>query len=311
VRKAGYTTIGVASNPLVLNPAGFSRGFDQWVEVGDTALVRRHGNQQQGQPYLDGAVVMQRLRAGADTTGGAARSAEPVLRAVEAALAKRKDDHFFLYVHVMDVHDHVMLGVDYAGGVRRADAAVGKLLDILANAGLADGTITVVTADHGERLGEHHAVAGPGSHEGNPSFDTLLRVPLIVSPAPPMIRKLPGTLRGEDVYRMVAALATATPPPPSPDLDDGELLVSEERWVTYRTHPWKSLWPRSGGPPTLFDLATDPAEKTNVGAANPEVVATHRRRVRALMTKLASKQVADTPLSEVERQRLQALGYLQ
>lgn len=311
VRKGGYATIGVVSNPLIFEPAGFSRGFDQWVEVGDTELVKRRGRQEDGQPYIDGAVVLQRLREGADTSGGAARSAEPVLRAVREALAKRKSDHFFLYVHFMDVHDHVMLGVDYAEGVRRADAAVGTLLDILAEDRLGDGTITVVTADHGERLGERHAVEGVGKHEGNPSFETLLKVPLIVSPAPPMIRELPSTLRGEDVYRMVAALATATPPPPSSDLDVGELLVSEERWITYRTPRWKSLWPRSGAKPTLFDLDADPAEKTDVAAAHPDVVEAHRGRVQALVTKLASEPVPDTPLTDIQRRRLRSLGYVQ
>ena len=311
VKRAGYTTIGVVSNPLIFNPAGFSRGFDQWVEVGDVGLVKRRGRQQDGNPYIDGAVLMQRLRAGADTSGGVARSADPVLRAVRAALAKRRDDRFFLYVHFMDVHDHVMLQVDYAEGVRRADTAVGKLLDILVEDGLADGTITVVMADHGERLGEQHAVVGPGNHEGNPSFETLLKVPLIVSPAPPMIRELPSTLRGEDVYRLVAALATAAPQPPAADLDDGELLVSEERYVTYRTPRWKSLWPRDGGKPTLFDLDADPAEKTNVSAAHPDVVEAHGARVQALVTKLASEPVPDKPLTDVEKQRLRALGYLE
>jgi arylsulfatase A-like enzyme len=34
IRDAGYWTIGIASNQFLYEPSGFSRGFEDWVEVG-------------------------------------------------------------------------------------------------------------------------------------------------------------------------------------------------------------------------------------------------------------------------------------
>ena len=39
LRAAGYWTIGVASNQFLYEPSGFSRGFDDWVEVDDRRPV--------------------------------------------------------------------------------------------------------------------------------------------------------------------------------------------------------------------------------------------------------------------------------
>ena len=35
LRAAGYWTIGIASNQFLYEPSGYSRGFDDWVEVGE------------------------------------------------------------------------------------------------------------------------------------------------------------------------------------------------------------------------------------------------------------------------------------
>lgn len=65
----------------------------------------------------------------------------------------------------------------YADEVEYADAAVGTILDSLSRHGLADDTLVVLTADHGEHLGE-----GEGrtllDHQTSVGFP-LLRVPLV------------------------------------------------------------------------------------------------------------------------------------
>src|SRR5262249_20630080 len=44
----------------------------------------------------------------------------------------------------------------YDGGIAYLDSQIGKLLDHLRAAGLYDDTLIIVTADHGEALGEHN-----------------------------------------------------------------------------------------------------------------------------------------------------------
>jgi arylsulfatase A-like enzyme len=68
----------------------------------------------------------------------------------------------------------------YYAGVSQADAMIGEILGELERQGVLDDTLVIVTADHGEELGDH------GLWEHNFMFETNLRVPLIMA--------LPGRL---------------------------------------------------------------------------------------------------------------------
>jgi len=63
----------------------------------------------------------------------------------------------------------------YYGMVAQLDHAVGRVLDVLDERGLADDTLVIVTTDHGEFLGEHQMI-----FKGPFGYDSLLRVPLVV-----------------------------------------------------------------------------------------------------------------------------------
>jgi arylsulfatase A-like enzyme len=63
----------------------------------------------------------------------------------------------------------------YDAEIAYSDQEIGRLLSGLETRGLADGRLTVVTADHGESLGEHYYYFDHGRF----SFQTCLRVPLI------------------------------------------------------------------------------------------------------------------------------------
>jgi arylsulfatase A-like enzyme len=63
----------------------------------------------------------------------------------------------------------------YYGMVAQLDHAIGRVLDVLDERGIADDTLVVVTTDHGEFLGEHQLI-----FKGPFGYDSLLRVPLLV-----------------------------------------------------------------------------------------------------------------------------------
>ena len=67
---------------------------------------------------------------------------------------------------------------------------------------------------------------------------------------------------------------------------------------------------RSDGRHFVYDLETDPLEKSDVAAQNPAVMAAHSNRIEELTRKLAASGVPQRELSESERERLRALGYL-
>lgn len=94
---------------------------------------------------------------------------------------------WFSWVHVFDPHapyrppapyDTQYAGDPYAGEVAWTDAALAPLFDQLRT--LSRPTLVIVTADHGESLGEH----GELTH-GIFAYDATLRVPLIVAEITP------------------------------------------------------------------------------------------------------------------------------
>jgi arylsulfatase A-like enzyme len=64
----------------------------------------------------------------------------------------------------------------YGGEVSFTDAQLGRLLDALREAGLLETTLVVITADHGESLGEHDYWFEHGRH----AYEATCRVPLLV-----------------------------------------------------------------------------------------------------------------------------------
>lgn len=96
---------------------------------------------------------------------------------------------FALWLHYFDPHESYDAHPEhdfgegeldrYDGEVAYADAQIGEVLAQLEESGLADRTIVVVTADHGEEFQEHG-----GQFHTNKLYEELLHVPLII--------KMPG-----------------------------------------------------------------------------------------------------------------------
>jgi arylsulfatase A-like enzyme len=292
LRAAGYETLGVTSNGLLFEPFGLASGFDDWTEVGERAV-----------------------RPGDDRKKGEAartRSLEHVHAAALETLARRRTDAFFLYVHYMDVHDFGQQNgrPGYLAALERVDAAIGRLLDALAADGLLEDALVVVTSDHGHRLGEQHFVAGTGGHGGNPSFEELLRVPLIAAPA--LDADPARVVRGEDLAGLIARAAGAAFEP-AKELAHGELFVSETFWQTYRDGRWKSFRRRDdpSGAVALIDLEADPAETTDVAAEQPEIAARHRARIDEITRTLAAPRALFRRQPPRYDEQLRALGYVE
>jgi len=293
MRGAGYWTMGITSNALLYDPQGYSRGFDNWVEIEGKWVGG-------GKPEIFKKYTLP----------GQAneRNGEAINRSALKALEARPKDRFFLYVHYMDAHDYDGVGVPYQKGVSDADYWLGLLLKHIEKAGLLEDAVVVLTADHGERLGENQVLPGKPSHYGNPSFQQLLRVPLIVSPA--WFKETRGLVRGDDVFRMLKEIA-GIPDEGPVDLNPDELFVSEAHFLTYLKGPWKSFQRRSSDQTILINLETDPEETTNVAAAYPEVLEAHLARTAELSQALAMPGGAKAGFSDLEKARLKSLGYVQ
>lgn len=293
LRAAGYWTIGVTSNQFLYEPSGFSRGFDDWSQVDERKpTVGPASRRDVPDP-------------------GRSRTWASVNRAVDAALGRRPSDRFFLYVHYLDVHDYRFAKRSYAEAVAVMDQALGRLLAKLEKAGLLDGAVVVLTADHGERLGEAHGIPGevPNSygHYGNPSWQELLRIPLVV--APPVFADTQRFVRTQDLFQLVQQIARLGTEPAA-DTRPDELFVGELFFRTYRQGRWKATLRRNDGRAFLYDLEADPHEQHDLAASEPLRVHAFRTRINELSRDLAAAANVQRELSESEKERLRSLGYL-
>ena len=165
-----------------------------------------------------------------------------------------------------------------------------------------------MTSDHGERFNERHALRGESGHMGNPSFQEVLELPLII--APPIARDPEAFLRTEDLFHVILELAGSGEPAETPLAPD-ELFLSERGYRTYLRGRYKSVQRRADGAIHLFDLSLDAGETRDVAGDHPAVVAEHRRRIREIGDALGSGRAAVQRQSQDDRERLRALGYLE
>jgi choline-sulfatase len=98
------------------------------------------------------------------------------------AIERHRDGPLFLVMHWMDAHEPYDLGgaegpvlERYIRELETVDAQVGRLWDALDDMGVLDRVIFVLSADHGEGLGDHGV-----PHHGVALYDVLVRVPLVV-----------------------------------------------------------------------------------------------------------------------------------
>ena len=183
----------------------------------------------------------------------------------------------------------------YLGEISLLDQQLGRVLDRLDELGIADETIVVYTADHGDMCGSHGMI---DKHFN--MYDDVMRVPLLArGPGIPV-----GETRDDFVSHAldVAATICASTSGSVPDSFDGEPLFDsetderEEIFATYygcqqglyhsrmlRDHEWKYVW-NPTAIDELYNLREDPWERTNLavdpGATEP-ILEDMRRRMLA------------------------------
>src|SRR5690606_15626001 len=133
----------------------------------------------------------------------------------------------------------------YIGELLFADAQLGRLLQTLDKLGLADNTVVVVTADHGEGLGDH----GEATH-GTTLYDSVLRVPLIVRAPAIRPRTVADVVRLVDIAPTVLGLLGIRTP-----AADGVSLVGALNGQRVNVEAYaESLYPARLGLPPLRAL---------------------------------------------------------
>ncbi len=247
---------------------------------------------------------------------------------------------------VLEPPDLAHLVALYEGEVSTADQEVARLLATLEDCGLADDTIVIVTADHGEVLYEHEFYFGHDIMLYRPSLNVPLvmtgrglfpRGRIVTEPVrlidltPTILDALGippsevGEFEGRSLLPLVAEKgrrggarvgdAAAAQSAPA-DTFFAEVFPPKEEWKVQERHAietrgWKLILDEGTGRRQLFDLDADPAERADLAAALPETAAAYLAAWEAWKASKAAEFRQDFPVIDKEtEERLRALGYL-
>lgn len=361
-KSQGYTTLAVNSNGVLNTDLGWDRGFDEYLET-RTLFGLGEGSQVSYRGTMNALKVNE--------------LSVPLLE------KHRADKKLFAWIHYSDPHtpyllppnvenpflgDSLFVGerqvvlekpeaveidgrkdlkfyvAQYDANIRVVDQAVAQLVAKLGELGLLEGSLIVVSADHGESLGEHDYFL----EHGRLPYNNTLRVPLlfhwpssgrtarrIAQPVElvdlyPTLRELvqpKAEVAGLEGKSLVPLLG---PQPPSPEqtaafrfafagAGGGTPLthfrtVQDERWQLV-FHPATQNKKEVDLPALyeLYDLSQDPLAAKNLAPENPEL---SRQMKQALAKWMAGRLWIQPPKglasqnSDQTQKALEALGYL-
>jgi arylsulfatase A-like enzyme len=327
--RAGFHTLGLWRNGWVAPTFGFDQGFDVYLRPLAAPLPP---DLQRANPTLSDKSTDQSL-----------------IDAVVEFMRVSGDQRWFLYMHMMDLHEYIydaesaLFGSThsdlYDNSVRWTDGSIGFLLEALADKGQLEKTLIAVVSDHGEAFLER-------GYEGHARevYRETTEVPLLLFLP---FRLDPGVVvkartRNVDVWPTIFDLLGLAPPAGI----DGRSLVPEilasasgkssdgagqtaiadldQTWARRDGEPMPAIAvvqdgfryvrmrrPNEDRPlEQLFDARDDPREIRDRAAEQPETF----ERLRAKADEyVESKPVwGDAPtreIDELELNLLRALGY--
>jgi arylsulfatase A-like enzyme len=180
----------------------------------------------------------------------------------------------------------------YAGMIRSLDRNIGRVLQALRDQGVDQNTLVIFTSDNGAPhyidLRDRNA---PLRGWKATYFEGGIRVPLLMRwPAGlPADRRVPGVAAHFDIFATIAA-AAGQPVPTDRPIDGVDLLPfargvattpspherlfwRTEDYLTMREGPWKLQVTQRPRKDWLYDLASDPGERSNLATREPARVA--------------------------------------
>lgn len=333
----GYATAGFVANGYVSRRFGFRRGWDHWVNY------IREGRRTRGELVAADALAWLDERPADQPFFLYVHAIDPHVPYRPPAQYVEMYDPDPYHGPVDFSRDATLLERIKTGGLRLSerdrrhlvalydgevsyqDAQLATILDGLERRGLADDTMVVITADHGEELFDHGSVG-----HGHSLYDELVRVPLLVRVPGLRPARLDGSVGLVDVLPTVLDVLGE----PIPDDLSGRSLLPAlrgdgedapplsvagfmEHWRSVASGRYK-LVARSRGRYALYDLQADPGETRDLSAERPRALA-HMRGLLGLALD-ASRDGAHRPrarhrarrvtVDDELRAQLEALGYV-
>jgi arylsulfatase A-like enzyme len=350
MRQGGYRTSGFVTNINVAPSFNFQQGFDEYQYLAPDFFFGATDSGSKLALYSLLRLIRERFLSKQKFVEHYYQDAHTVNETSLPWLTGHTDERFFVLIHYMDAHDpyfeipyngRAVARVDtpdpaperaeelrtlYASNVAYMDGFLAKLFAALKEKGLYDDTVIAFTSDHGEEFHEHG-----GWWHGTTLYDEQIHVPLIIKPAGKTVggRREASFARLIDVTPTLLATAGVAAPagvqgrdllgaPAAPSAVYAEEDHEGNILKSIRTADWKLIVanegnPRSLAPVELYDLRSDPGEKSNLAAKEPGRVTELRRDLEALAAASRASAVKGSTgaIDAADEERLRALGYLE
>ena len=311
LQEQGWDTAAFVSSAVLKKVFGFSNGFAVYDD-------------QMPKPMNDREFRDEPERPGGETVDRAIRWLET-----------QSGKPYLLWVHLFDPHlpytppapfRKKYKDRPYDGEIAYVDQQLGRLFEEIGRKSPRDKTLIAVLSDHGESLGDHgefsHGVflydstlriafilAGPGVSAGLRIKQQARSIDFVPTVLDLLGGKAPAGVQG---LSLIPTFTGSTVPT---DISYEETLYpkmnmgwSELRGI--RTNRWKYI---SAPRPELYDLTSDPGEKTNVIQQHPAEVQKFEAQLKNVISPEGSRKddkVETTMLDARVMDQLKSLGYL-
>jgi arylsulfatase A-like enzyme len=332
LKMRGYSTWAIVDNPNLSKNFSFNQGFDSYLQVWDKTTEKEEST-----PYIT--------------------------RQILEFLSRDENSPFFLWAHYIEPHypflppqrfieerpqgrpfreiePKIIAGAQryvtpdltegyflsrYDGAVKYMDAEIAKILDLVFKKGYQKNSVIILTADHGEELGEHNYFY----NHGPLTFGSSTRVPLIMFVPWEKSRRVKYPVSLMDLYPTLLNWAGLVPPyeiqgenlferPGDRFLfikgSSGSFSVVYKKYHLVRTE--KKLARELGLEEIcLFDVFNDPGEKENFASKRKTLVDLMTRSYQEFHDKhgyqaSTAKPKEEPKLTERELEQLKTLGYI-
>ena len=308
LKDAGFATGAVVSAFAMDSQLGISQGFDDYHDLFEKPAQGVRRPQREGGKTTDVALDW---------------------------LEKNKDKRFFFFLHYFDPHAEYEPPEPfasrfapnlYAGEIAYTDHCIGRVLGRLKELGLYDSTLIIITADHGEMLGEH----GESTHSYL-IYQGAIRVPLIfklpgqnkavriksiaglIDIVPSVCRLLgietPKNVQGINLFASSTGANTSEQARhiyceslmPTKYKANSLLAVVNNRYKYIQTTR-----------PELYDLVEDPGEANNLVEEQPKRVRIMQDKLAQMLEQSVRKASPDSKanMAPEASAQLEALGYV-
>ena len=312
LKTAGFQTGGFVSAFVLDRRWGIAQGFQHFFdnfELSKFKMLSLDSVQRDGKETVDEAVKW---------------------------LDQKSNAPFFLWIHLYDPHTPYdppepfrsefkgtgAFGL-YDGEIAYTDNLVGRIHDYLETNKLLNTTLVVLTADHGESLGQHQE-----SGHGFFIYDATMHVPLIIWAPGEMPRTVEDQVRSIDIFATICDAARVAAPPENQGVSllplvRGKSLpkkltaYSESHYAKFhygwsdlkslRTAEYKYIQaPR----PEFYRVSQDRDEKQNLYGTEQKRSAPFESEITTMTQAHAGSTKGPKAMDSESLEKLQALGYI-